>query len=66
MRYELVPRFTHSEEEEQLNEFGGREATSFAEFARALMLGLGSVLLISMSTYLVFSWILLALIDRAF
>ena len=34
------------------------EASTFAEFARALSLGLGALLLVSASTYLVFSGII--------
>ena len=37
------------------------EASSFAEFARALFLGLGALLLLSASTYLAFSGIVAAL-----
>jgi len=43
-------------------DFENLEADSFGEFARALLLGLGAILLFSAGTYLIFSGLVATLI----
>jgi hypothetical protein len=61
MSYELTHQFTDSVGEAYEEEFEELEAKPFGEFARALFLGLGALLIIIASTFLFFSGIVAAL-----
>lgn len=65
MTYLVTKPFTDISDQAHADGFKELEADSFAEFARAILLGLGAILLAGAGTYIIFSGLAASLMALA-